>query len=373
MKKKEISNLIISTLLLLLSISLNAQDKNNASEKYKESYKQYLNATCPIPLDSIKNFVYFSRDRESIIKHPLLFHQRFKRAQIMYSWKDLERKKGQYDFSIILEDIAYLKKYNKKLFIQLQDATFNPKYNAVPDYIMSKEYDGGAVLQYVENGEADGWTAKRWNKKVQERFALLLLALGNKLDKEIEGINLQETAIAVTNKDDSSFTEEIYFQGIKNNMLALKKAFPTATTMIYANFFPGEWLPFEDKGYLKGIYKYGEKIGVGLGGPDLMVTRKGQLNHALAQMHEGHFTVPLGIAIQDGNYISKTGADLDYNEHITVINKDRKNIVPMLQAFAKDFLRVNYMFWVDQKPYFEQDVMPCFLLPININQKKASF
>ena len=144
-------------------------------------------------------------------------------------------------------------------------------------------------------------------------------------------------------------------------MLALKSAFPNSTTMIYANFMPGEWLPWEDKGYLKGIYQYGEEIGVGLGAPDLMVTRKGQLNNPLAIMHEGEYTVPIGIAIQDGNYIGKTGADADYNENQDRGNNARSNKVPLLHGFAKDFLKVNYMFWVNQEPYFEEDVLPCFI------------
>lgn len=351
---------IISIILLLLCISLNAQNWKNPSEKYKDAYKKYVNVTCPIPEDSIRHFVYFSRDRESIKNHSLLSSSRFQGAQIMYSWKELEPEKGKYNFTIIKEDITYLSKYGKKLFIQLQDVTFDIKYKALPNYLLTKEYDGGAVYQYNDDGEPEGWTAKRWNKKVQERFAMLLDAMGNELNEEIEGINLQETAIGVNNKTDSSFTEVDYVQGIKNNMLALKKAFPDVTTMLYANFIPGEWLPFNDKGYLKSIYEYGENIGVGLGGPDLMVTRKGQLNHALAQMHEGNYTVPLGIAIQDGNYISKTGADNDYEENKDNGKKNRKNLVPMLNAFAKDFLKVNYIFWVNQKPYFKEDVIPCF-------------
>ncbi|GAB5472691.1 MAG: hypothetical protein Mars2KO_07900 [Maribacter sp.] len=277
----------------------------------------------------------------------------------MYSWKELEPEKGQFNFSPIRKDIAYLSTYGKRLFIQLQDVTFDKRYKAVPDYLLTGEYDGGAVFQYNDDGEPEGWTAKRWNKKVQERFAILLKALGDEFDKKIEGINLQETAIGVNSKTDASFTEATYLQGIKNNMLAAKKAFPNATTMLYANFIPGEWLPFDDKGYLKSIYEYGEKIGVGLGGPDLMVTRKGQLNHALAQMHEGKFTAPLGIAVQDGNYISKTGADKDYEENKDSGLKGRKNLVPMLHAFARDFLKVNYIFWVNQEPYFEEDVIPC--------------
>jgi hypothetical protein len=91
-----------------------------------------------------------------------------------------------------------------------------------------------------------------------------------------------------------------------------------------------------------------------------MVTRRPQLNNALALMHEGKYTVPIGIAIQDGNYIGKTGADADYNEDAGKAEKSRKSIVPLLHGFAKDFLRVKYMFWVNQEPYFKEDVMACF-------------
>ncbi len=354
--------LFVLIILTLTSLSswVNAEGWENPAEKYINAYKKYLNATCPIPKNDIKHFVYFARDRELIKNHLLLSHSRFKGAQIMYPWKHLEPKKDEYDFSTIKEDLEYLKKYNKKLFVVLQDATFSPKWNVTPHYLRTEEYDGGAILQREDNGRAFGWVAKRWNKKVQDRFALLLINLGKEFDGKIEGINLQETAIGVNQKRDPTFTELGYIQGLKNNMLALRKAFPTSTTMIYANFTPGEWLPWEDKGYLKGIYQYGQEIGVGLGGPDLMVTRKGQLNHTLAQMHEGQFTVPLGIAVQDGNYVGKTGADADYSKSHKKGAIQRNNIVPMLHAFAKDFLKVNYMFWVDQKPYFEKDVVPCF-------------
>ncbi|MEO5563672.1 MAG: hypothetical protein ABIR18_09565 [Chitinophagaceae bacterium] len=340
---------------IVLCTSVNAQEKRNRSERYTDAYKKYLNDTCPVTKDSIQHFVYFARDRESLIDHPLLLHSIFKGAQIMYSWREFEPKKGQYDFSILKQDYEYLKKYGKKIFIQLQDGTFDPRYKAIPGYLFSREYDGGVVLQYNDDGKPAGWVAKRWNKKVRERFALLLHALGKEFDGKIEGINLQETAIGVNHKTDSSFSEQGYVNGLKENMLALKKSFPLSTTMIYANFIPGEWLPGDDKGYLRSIYQYGEEIGVGLGGPDLMVTRKGQLNHALALMHEGSYTVPIGIAVQDGNYIGKTGDEDDDKE-----NKSHKNIVPLLYSFAKDFLRVRYMFWVNQEPYFKEDVLPCF-------------
>jgi hypothetical protein len=224
---------------------------------------------------------------------------------------------------------------------------------------MTEEFDGGCIQSVGDNGVPDGWVAKRWNPQVQYRFALLMIALGKEFDGKIEGVNLQESAIGVNGDNDPSFTPERYLESLKVNMLALKNAFPNSTTMQYANFMPGEWLPWDDKGYLRSIYKYGQEIGVGLGGPDLMVQRKGQLNHAIAMMHEYDYTVPLGIAVQDGNYIGITGADHDYTERIEDEPNRHQNMVPLLHAFAKDFLKVRYMFWVYQEPYFSNDLIPC--------------
>jgi len=340
-----------------VSLSANAE-WTNPSERYSNAYKKYTEASCPIPQDGIKHFVYFARDREAIHDHPLLGHSRFVGAQVMYPWAQLEPSQGCYDFAMICDDYRYLKAFGKKLFIQLQDATFNPKYKGIPAYLETEEFDGGTIYQRADDGQPDGWVAKRWNRPVQARFALLLAALGQAFDGKIEGINLQESAIGVSHEFDPSFTPSLYVESLMANMLALKRAFPRSTTMQYANFMPGEWLPWEDKGYLKAIYQYGDEIGVGLGAPDLMVQRKGQLNHALAMMHEHAYRVPLGIAIQDENYIGNTGAD-----RITVDPKvlgRRKNIVPLLHAFAKDFLGVQYMFWVNQAPYFQEDVLACF-------------
>ena len=347
----------IAFLSCLLSLGFSQE---NPANRYIDAYKQYLDAICPLVKDNIKHFVYFSRDRALIHNHPFLEVQKIEGAQIMYSWRQLEPQKGEYDFSIIFEDYNYLLSRGKKLFIQLQDVSFNTKYKAIPDYLLSKEFDGGCINSSDDDGVADGWVAKRWNPKVQQRFAKLLNALGKEFDGKIEGINLQESAVGVNNDIDTTFTPERYAQCLKENMLALRLSFPNSTTMQYANFMPGEWLPWEDKGYLRSVYQYGQEIGVGLGGPDLMVQRKGQLNHLITMMHENDYTVPLGIAIQDGNYIGKTGADKDYQEILDEGLSGRRNMVPLLHAFAKDFLRVDYMFWVCQEPYFSEDVIPCF-------------
>jgi hypothetical protein len=74
----------------------------------------------------------------------------------------------------------------------LQDATFNPKYVGIPAYLLKKRFDGGSTLQFNDNGVAEGWVAKRWNSKVQNRFALLLQALGKQFDGKSGRINFRK-------------------------------------------------------------------------------------------------------------------------------------------------------------------------------------
>lgn len=351
MKKNMLA--LMAGVLFAAVLPVVSQNWDRPDEKYADAYKAYENAPLPIPSDdSVKNYVYFARDRDAVRNHTFLRNPRFEGAQIMYSWAQLEKQKDQYDFSSIQEDYEYLAANGKKLFVQLQDATFDPAYKGVPEYLFADEYGGGAVLQLYDDGTPNGWVAKRWNAAVRARFALLLNALGKQFDGKITGINLQETAIGVSQETDSTFTPQAYAEGLKENMNALKAAFKTSVPMLYANFMPGEWLPWDDKGLFRSLYAHGEKIGVSLGAPDLMVQKKGQLNHAITLMHEGTFTVPLGIAVQDGNYIGQTNDD--------TVQKERKNLVPMLYYFAKDFLRVQYIFWVNQAPYFEEDVLAAF-------------
>ena len=354
---KALIGAIISGSLLGVAIA-NAEQWKNPADRYAEAYIPYQDGTCPIHRDDISHFVYFARDRGRMRSHPFLDHSRFVGAQIMYRWRDLEPREGKYDFSKIRSDLKYLRARDKKLFIQLQDGTFSAKHKPVPDYILSDDYAGG-IVPYRANDRTIGWISRRWDPRVQERFAALLTALGEEFDGEIEGINLQESAIDVAEGLDPTFTPAKYADAIKANMSALKQAFPSSTTMQYANFMPGEWLPWEDEGYLSGIYAHGEAIGVGLGAPDLMVNRRAQLNHPIAMMHEGTYSVPLGIAVQDGNYVGRTGADEHFKDRAQA-GSETRSVVPMLHAFAEDFLDVDYMFWVAQAPYFETQVMPCF-------------
>src|SRR2546430_14597820 len=152
--------------------------------------------------EGVHHYVFFNRDREKISDPEFLNTKAFEGAQLKYSWRELEPVKDAYDFSAIRRDLKSLNSNGKKLFLQLQDSSFDPTVVNVPRYLLSDaRYHGGAEKQYSIEGDDEehavpaGWVARRWDPAVQERFRKLVVALGKELDAKIEGINLPETAV----------------------------------------------------------------------------------------------------------------------------------------------------------------------------------
>src|SRR6185503_9262681 len=145
------------------------------------------------------HYVFFGRDRDRLPGHAFLENPRFEGAQITYSWKQLEPGEDEYELAEIDTDIAILKAHHKRLWIQLQDATFSPDRQAVPRYIMTRpQYGGGAHPQYDDAGKVEGWVARRWDPAVQARFHKLFGKLAGRYDGVIAGINLQESSIGIS-------------------------------------------------------------------------------------------------------------------------------------------------------------------------------
>jgi hypothetical protein len=303
----------------------------------------------------VHHYVFFGRDRERISEASFVDCQALEGAQLKYLWRELEKEEGVYDFSAIEADLAALKSNGKKLFVQLQDSTFDPHTGPVPKYLMKELFGGGAARQYSVEGKdeehatAAGWVARRWDPAVRERFHKLLEALGKQFDGRIEGINLPETAVDFGESGKlfpAGFKPEEYGAAIISNMAALKRAFPRSVTMQYANFMPGEWLPGDDHAYLRSIYEQARALHVGVGGPDLLPYKPGQMNHAYPLIRASAGKVPSGIAVQDGNFEHKnpkTGARLSVAE---------------MCAFAAEYLQVDYVFWGTQEPFYSDAVIP---------------
>jgi len=307
------------------------------------------------------HYAFFGRDRERLPGHAFLENRAFEGAQVTYSWKQLEPGQDEYEFAAIDTDVAILKAHHKRLWIQLQDATFSPDRQAVPRYIMTRpQYGGGAHPQYDDAGKVEGWVARRWDAAVQARFHKLFGKLAERYDGAIAGINLQESSIGISEEGlsrPSGFTYVGYRDAIKRNMRALRDAFKTSAVMQYVNFMPGEALPELDRGLIRSLFDYGEEIGVGVGAPDLLPRRPFQQAHAYRFMREkkraGRLTV--GIAVQDGNYRGTTGVGLG-----SEMGESWPDLVPELAAYAHDDLGARYVFWSNEEPYFSKNVMPFF-------------
>ena len=300
--------------------------------------------------DSPRHYVFFGMDREKLSTAASFFATpAFEGAQISYSWRQLEPQKDEYDFSLIREDLALLEKHGKRLWIQIQDASFTRQIVPMPKYLLNDpEYHGGAAQQ-TEKGEPHGWVARRWDPAVQARLYKLFDALGKAFDGRITGINLDETSVGEYDQaQPSGFTFRGYVDAVIANMGALKRAFPRSIALQYANFMPGEWRPLRDenRGYLDSVYAAARRIGVGVGGPDLLPTRRGQLGSSYPLIHEIRGAVPVGIAVQDGNLAEVNPAT---GKRVTVSE---------LLTFATEYLRADFIFWGTEEPYFSEQVVP---------------
>ena len=304
----------------------------------------------------IKHFIFFELERERIHDTSFLNNEQISGAQLKYMWRELEPAENQYNLDLIQNDLDFLTSKGKKLFIQLQDVTFDTALQKpVPDYLITgKRYHGGVNFQYEtnENDEiiiVDGYVARRWDINVAERFNKLLTALGRRFDGKIEGINLPETSVGFGESGKlypEGFTPELYRDAIINYMAMAKKAFPGSVVIQYANFMPGEWLPWDDKSYLKSLFGFACKEKIGMGGPDIKIYQKGHMNHGYKFLREYSGLITSGVAVQDGNYEEinpKTGKRVTVRE---------------IYDFANEYLGLDYVFWCTQEPYYTGEVLP---------------
>lgn len=186
------------------------------------------------------HYVYFNLDRARIRDAPFLETPAIEGAQIKYTWRQLEPEAGVYDFSAIREDFQFLTEHKKKLFIQLQDVSFDSARINVPTYLMTDpQYHGGIAPQHEGASRQNlGWVARRWDVAVQRRMHLIYHALGREFDGKIEGINLPETSLDFgdgTLPKPAGFSNAGYRDAVIENITALKRAFPKSAAMQYLN------------------------------------------------------------------------------------------------------------------------------------------
>ena len=311
------------------------------------------------------NYIFFRRDHQRVAEPSFLDNENLVGAQLTFTWRQLEPERDRYHFDELRIQLAFLRQHGKRLVVQLQDDSFSDSI-FVPEYLVrDTAFHGGAAREYDPDDKSratfGGWAARRWDPAVRARFAKLLDALGREFDGRLEGIVLPETAIGmgVDSLRPKDFTFDGYAKGIQEITTAMRRAFPHSCVIVYGNFMPGEWLPGDDKGYLRAVYAHAESVGAGVGGPDLLPHARAQRNHSYPLIAARRPGIVAGIAVQDGNL---TARNPQSGSQVTVQE---------LYRFAKDELRLDFIFWGTEEPYYSRDVLP-FLRALPRNRSVRS-
>ncbi len=295
----------------------------------------------------LKQYIFFGMDRESIHEDSfLLYNPRIEGAEVSYAWRQLEPGRGQYDFSRVEEDLRFLAGKGKKLFVMISDATFYDQYNAVPAYMLSDTaFHGGQEKQCMlrDNGteSCHGYYARRWDPAVRAQFIQLIKKFSAYFDGKIAGITIEETAIDVSSKHPmKGFSNEAYLAGIKEYMQAFSQYFKQSVPLLFANFMPGGIK------YLQAVYAYAKLVKIGMGGPDIKVYKAYQMANSYPLIRDLSGIVPTGVAVEDGNYDEING-------------KTKKKVtVQEILDFARNYLKLNYIFWCREEPHYSKEVIP---------------
>jgi hypothetical protein len=268
-------------------------------------------------------------------------------VQIAYRWKLLEPREGEYNFARIESDLATTIALGKQLWIQLQDRFFLPDARYLPDYILSEpQYEGGLLAQHTMGGaegapQGNGWVAKQWNPALRERFQALIAALAEHFDGRIAGVNLEETAIDLGD-DKSSFDCDAYFAAELENARFARSAFSQSMVVQYINFWPCQW--GDGRGYFARFFAAAAEDRIGLGGPDIVPWKKGQMKNSYPFFHDYRGRLPVvAMAVQEPT--------LTYLNPATGEPFTRAEFV----AFATDYLGVDIIFWTADAPWLRPD------------------
>ncbi|MGJ0638591.1 hypothetical protein [Xenorhabdus bovienii] len=293
-----------------------------------------------------QNYLYASSGQLEELRS-LLARPDISGVQIVYTWQQLEKSKGEYDFSAIEKDLSILNKMNKKLFIQIQDRFFEPNNRNIPLYLLQEsQYNGGLIAQSDNPGEGQasvqGWVSIQWNTALRERYQHLLAALATSFDGRIIGINLPETAIDIDmKKANADFTCDKYFSATIDNIIFARKVFKKSYVVQYVNFWPCEWN--NECSYMSRLFDIAQKNNIGLGGPDIVPYKKAQMKNSYPFFHRYKNKLNLvAMAVQEPT--------LTYTNSQTKKKFTQQEFI----KFAEEYLGANIIFWSASSPWLSK-------------------
>ena len=243
--------------------------------------------------------------------------------QKRYLWSDLETSINTYDFSAIESDLELLASQGSRLVVFLHDKSFN---GVIPTPPYLRELT-------LEN-RAGGYTVKRWEPYVVERFTLLIDARGAQLDDHpaFEGIAIQESALGLEQDilDSNGYTPELYRDALIETITAARASLPRSQVFWYMNFLPNR------NGYLADIANAAANVGVAMGGPDVKPDDQGLQRHAYPLYPDFRGKLTLFNSMQYNSYRHEH-ADKSYPTKYWTMSE--------LFDYAVSELYVQYLFW----------------------------
>jgi len=302
------------------------------------------------PAAALRNFVYLGQD-DLDGALPILDRAEIAGAEVMYVWRNLEPRRGAYDFSMIEHDLALTRARGKGMFVEILDRFFAPDARHLPQYMLDEpEYGGGLARQFdVQRGRAPvprGWIARQWDPAVRARFQALLAALARRFYGRIEGIVLTETAADVDrDAPPAGFDCDTYFAAETENALFARRAFRRSQVVQYVNFWPCGW--HDAHGYMSRFFAFAAANRIGVGGPDIVRNWPGQMANSYPFIHAWRDRVPLvAMAVQEPT--------LDYLNPQTGRPFTREEF----ESFALDYLGVDIIFWTRDAPWLRNPAPP---------------
>jgi Beta-galactosidase len=247
---------------------------------------------------------------------------------IRADWPQLETAKGVYNFALLDTAIARIAAKGKRVFIMVGTKAFSTGGKAVPDYMRTAEYGGGAYRIAIKRG-GYGENLALYNDNVRERLIAFNNALAARYNtsNNVEGVVFNETALGMAVTALSEAQKLAFFSNLAKADAAAKASFPNTNVIQFMNS-PMKYVP--------ALWNAVTTSQVGGGGPDVYLNDP-SMNKLLPNYAASAGKVPIGVAVMEDSYYS-THWKGPFNPPATLD----------LFNFARTQMHANYIFWVPQ-------------------------
>jgi len=271
---------------------------------------------------------YLNQVYSELQSHPTL-----RGVVIRYQWGEIEKAKGDYNFTVIAKRLSEVAAKKKRLIVLIETKSTTPdtKQTLVPAYVKTAEYEGG-IYQF-NSGQGTGYGTKLWDPQVRDRMIAFLQAFGKRFNNEpyFEGIGFSESAMGRPNKPLTSAQADNFYKNLLAVNKALKASFPNTLSFQFLNY-PRDLLP--------GFINTFKQNGSALGNPDVFLEDPGLHFPGTKYSFPGVYTyypkltgkIPLVVQIEKANYLN-TRHD----------NTGHKPSVTQLLNFARDELLITIL------------------------------